>query len=803
MSRHNRLRRIAKARTVAGPTPTAAVPEAVVGPPPRDGIRRLLLLVLTTLLIARTLVGGEDAGGLSDLSDPTGAFLTCFTLLGCAGWAGWLLWSRQPAVAVGWIEVLLFAFVGLLFVACGWVGYRRPAWLIGWEWLGLVLTLFLVRQLAIRADERQGVLAVILALGVTVAADGVYQVTFAQPRLASEITEAGGTSEFVRLTFQRQGRTPSVRETAELADCLEKNRAHGPYFSPDSLAAVLTLALPGLLGLVIATRRGGAAMWQTILVGLVVLLVGAALWLTGNRAALAALAVAGLGLTLILTWPGAAGGWKVGALLALLVGAGLVFGLVQLGLLAETVTRCAEVWPVAWKLVTAHLWLGTGAGQFSLLYPREMAVDGPLASDPSSCLLQLWLEVGLVGPLLLLGGLVLLLRAVVRWTAHAVETVSESDKPEEPVVGWEFHTGGMLGLLLAFVLRASHLPGEDIINEAMAAGVRSLAWFVAFALFESIVWSEDEFVAALCAGLTSWLLLLSVQGGLESPAIMGLGLAVLGLLLAVVEPPSLWLNRLTITRLAPLPLAIGLTLGFLVTVFLPVTNSATAQRRAQQALSRIRTDQNRPAGERVINNPTAFIRQQILAPLVQVSQQDSGNVRLLVQLSEGYRQLYNPAEQSSRTGQTAGELAAQYAALARKTSPASPEGYWATYELHWHVANVLQLLINQAEQEKTPDKQPRLPAEERRKLVQTWQQQRRSQCDFAAQALASYLPYDPTDPLLRFHLAQALRAQGKTREANEQMQEAARLNREVRPSRRLSNPQRERLESWLSPKSPS
>src|SRR5207237_94084 len=47
---------------------------------------------------------------------------------------------------------------------------------------------------------------------------------------------------------------------------------------------------------------------------------------------------------------------------------------------------------------------------------------------------------------------------------------------------WEFYVGGMFGLLLAFVLRATELSQDELILEAVKAGVGSIFWFGSFAL---------------------------------------------------------------------------------------------------------------------------------------------------------------------------------------------------------------------------------------------------------------------------------------------------------------------------------
>src|SRR5262249_35043781 len=84
---------------------------------------------------------------------------------------------------------------------------------------------------------------------------------------------------------------------------------------------------------------------------------------------------------------------------------------------------------------------------------------------------------------------------------------------------WEFYLGGMAGLILGFVVQAWHQPVDAIIVEGAKAGVRSLIWFPAFALFMSVPWSGPTRVLALLAGVAVLLLNLCVSDGISVPAV--------------------------------------------------------------------------------------------------------------------------------------------------------------------------------------------------------------------------------------------------------------------------------------------
>src|SRR5262249_37805548 len=224
----------------------------------------------------------------------------------------------------------------------------------------------------------------------------------------------------------------------------------------------------------------------------------------------------------------------------------------------------------------ARFWTGVGPGQFRFYYPRFMNADGSYpATDPSSSLLEVFAEAGVGGGGLLLGGRALLFRIVARWgraqhplppqpplpqgergsqNPQGQTATSSAQAPPLPSVGegaggvrgrdvrWEYYLGGMLAAILSFVLRASSVGPNEVMTEAFGAGLRSIVWFLAFALFERLAWSPGEYVGSLLVGVVALLLALLVWPGLLAPAVASLLFVAIGLILAVVQPqPAAWL----------------------------------------------------------------------------------------------------------------------------------------------------------------------------------------------------------------------------------------------------------------------
>src|SRR5260370_36909683 len=88
-----------------------------------------------------------------------------------------------------------------------------------------------------------------------------------------------------------------------------------------------------------------------------------------------------------------------------------------------------------------------------------------------------------------------------------------------PWMRWEFYVGGMVGLVLGFVLRALDQSPDEILLEGTFSACRSIIWFAAFALFYSIPWPGASRPLALSAGMVALLLNLLVSGGIAMPSV--------------------------------------------------------------------------------------------------------------------------------------------------------------------------------------------------------------------------------------------------------------------------------------------
>jgi hypothetical protein len=352
---------------------------------------------------------------------------------------------------------------------------------------------------------------------------------------------------------------------------------------------------------------------------------------------------------------------------------------------------------------------------------------------------------------------------------------------------WEFYAGGMFGLLLGFVLRVNEQQPDTILTEAIAAGLRSVVWFAAYALLEAVPWTAPGRVLVLSAGVAALLVNLTVSGGIGFVSVAGpmwtavaLALATAGRL-RVTEPGAGTPQPL---RFVTLPAFAALTLAYLAYVFFPVT-TANAKRQLADANGQkiLETIASNPGA--TFKGPIHLFKTRVTALLDEAAQAEPDDARTQAVRGEAYGQLFElelMAGMDFRRAQTEADTALAAAVRAQRLDPGDPRGYLTEYSLRQRFARLSEAA------------EPRNPDQERRRALEA---QAREQYRLAAAALARYLPHDPTNPVLRYQLAQALTRGGDAAGAREQAAAALALDdRLQRPTRRLTDPQRQDLRKW-------
>jgi hypothetical protein len=441
-----------------------------------------------------------------------------------------------------------------------------------------------------------------------------------------------------------------------------------------------------------------------------------------------------------------------------------------------------DAWTAALGMAGDRPWLGVGPGLFQP-YAARYLPDRVLRDLPHP--FSGYLEVVATAGFLTLLPFVLALLAFLR----RVPIRSEAERPPRGQGGqgepsgraaWEYYLGGMAGLLLGFVLSTRGRPPQEILPEAVLAGVRSVAWFAAFALFAGLPLSRQTQGRLAAAGVVTVLLAWLVMDGVSVPALM----QPLGVLMALAlnAVPQGAVRPSTILRSLVLPVAAAACLGFGVVFLMPVIGPAPYLREAlregrayRAQLKHHQEDQARPEPDREIKNSdrSAYLKELrkrlegfILPALNEAARVAGSDARIHCYLAQWYVELWRSDPSRSELA----VAAAWHAARAILLDPEQRAGYLAEYRLR-------MLLAKYSDGAGARD-----------------------QLDLAADAARQLVAHEPSDPRLRFMLATALSRAGKEAEARRQAREANDCNRTSLPEdRQLSAEQRKQVQTWLEP----
>jgi O-antigen ligase len=758
--------------------------------------RRVLLGGLTALIVARPFVLGEDPGLLDRrLSDSAGMVLSLLWLVLAVGWAVWRFWSKQRTWYASLVDAPLAAVVGIVLASSAWAAsYKHPAWLIAWEWLVLLVLFGLVRQLARTPGERRGLLAAVVATGVSLSSQTFYEYAVLKPEDRQRAANpAKLRQEVAKLGIYLEEDDPQLEHWRNR---FAAANVSGTFANSNSFASYLALLLPAAVGWgLVSWRRSGTSWWTVALVACALVL-AIQLWLTLSRGALfATLLVAALVAVVRgrrLLW--AQKGWVLAATAGLAAAAFLVLHSSQgkagdvKAPAPEAMARRFEYWTASWRMIRApdrprNLWLGVGPGNFGEQYRRYMAPTAEeTIKDPHNFAIEIWATCGLFALAALLAALLLFFwRTRYAWTEP--DPGPEAAEPLGPP-RWEFYLGGMAGLTLGFILRVSGFPQDNlsdrILLEGLVSGVGSLLWFAAFALMDNLPWEGTSQVLAMVAGVAAAVLNLCVSGGISFPSVAQPLWTVAALALAARATP--WPCRHWFGIVFPLPLLAVLGFIYFSAVYYPVATCGSALADARSAeeywqkkgerdwLQKLHEAALSPQDKlRATQEATAYVDERIVKPLEQAAKADAEDAyprlqlaywrgvewQMLSQLREFHD---NPRSNEAariqvRTLQRELSKAALSAAEdAFRLDPDGVEGYRMNYQLYSQFADAPDLKGS--------------PEGLRR---------RRQQAAGAAAAARLLIKHDPTDAEWHYRMADALFQAGDTEAAKAETAETRQL----------------------------
>lgn len=729
-----------------------------------DWPRRVLLGAVTALIVARTLVPGDDPGRLQRGTGVAGLGLVFLWFLAATGWGIWRAWSREGAWRGSLIEVGLLVFVGISFYSANEPNrYGYPGWMISWEWVGVFTAFCLVRQLFRGEQENNGLLAALLATGVSLAAVGLLQ-SIASPPLAEKKLDPT-VARILGVEDEAPAETPALR---------------GPFARATTLAGFLLLLLPALgIAAAIHFRAVGPAR-RFGPIGLTLL-------------GLAAVAVA---LVTI-----AHGNFSREPFRAIL-------------------DSRLDAWATTSTIIREHPWWGVGPGNFSREYPAFLtSAAQQKITEPPSFPLEIAANYGLLGLAALLATIALFFGRTIpamasgrrrknaeRRTPNAERQDQSAVASRSPRTAWEFYLGGMAGLTLGFMLRFDPTGGGSALAaEAVAALIRFVIWFGVFALCERLPWTNRARLAAASMGVAALLVFLLFNPGFGFPS-LAVPLWAMAALALNATPSPTWRPRHWIGMVLPAPLLGVLCLLFLVAVFYPAASAAARVADAQRFYPTWR-EQVEPRWRKKLEEKSSpeeklaavraadrNLKKFILDPLEHARELERGNAYHCTELAfwyakewqlqarlkefENNKVQYLVRKRQGEVGQQAiGAAAGGYEAGteakgARELDPKGPEVWWALYAIRVRFAEESDKARVQAEQYR-----------------------------MAASNLLQLVERDPTDPRLRLLLAETLaktRQKDDDAEATKQLHEALRLDAEAGDGPRgLSEVQRANLNMLL------
>lgn len=339
-------------------------------------------------------------------------------------------------------------------------GQLRAALNMTWEWLGIVVAVFLLRRFW-GATRSSAPLAVLLGIGLTLSVQGIYQHSVQLPSqraivlpMVEEYQETYAQLQSTELSPAARERLQSAQQSQErllfqngipaeprslqmFVERLNSSEPFAQFALTNTLAGVLLVCLLLQLSLGFRLFRSTTASPRGAQVYLAVAVVATfyCLVLTKSRTAW----VAGLiGIVLLaLQWPRnqtarrhilQAGAAAV-LLLVLGVGGGLLTGALDLEVITEankSLSYRVEYWTASLAMLQDHWATGVGPGNFRQNY---LAYKLPYSSeeilDPHNLWLDAWAGNGLLGLL----GLAIVIFVMLRraWIQFLCPAVAESD----------------------------------------------------------------------------------------------------------------------------------------------------------------------------------------------------------------------------------------------------------------------------------------------------------------------------------------------------------------------------------------
>jgi hypothetical protein len=446
----NRSRPRLPPKSAAGDTPAAN----------RDHWRPWLLAGVAALFVARPLLPIEGRP-LVESGDGM-PFVMAWCLLATL-WALGRILRGGRTIRWGATDWAVMGLLGWHSASGVWGMYHgapRPALNMLWEWIGLGLGFFLVRQLVDCGREVRALVALMAALAVAHSIYGLYQHLHTIPA-TQEAYEADPNAALRDAGLWYPEGSPERRQ---FEDRLLYGREPFSTFSlTNSLAGYLVPWLAVLLGMAASAlgqeRRRGATIAGTLVAAFLVM---GCLVLTNSRSGWLAFLAGVVGLCVLqarqsrgsvrLRW------WAANAAVFVVLGAGAVsVAIIRPDMLTaakKSLLYRFEYWQASAAMIADHPFLGVGPGNFQARYTQyKLPQSEEEVLDPHNFLVEVWATAGTPAALLLLTVLSLFIwRSLHSLPAGADSPSAGSRTGGMPEASPLLLAGGLAGIVLAWLV---------------------------------------------------------------------------------------------------------------------------------------------------------------------------------------------------------------------------------------------------------------------------------------------------------------------------------------------------------------
>jgi hypothetical protein len=540
-------------------------------PQKRSGVRRkseqadsslekLLKWSLGVLIVTRMLI-------------PTEAAVQGDSLWIVQLWLGLgVLWAwncrvnEDYRIRFDWIDLTMWLLVAghvisALSVVVKAGGDQRAALNMMWEWVGLGIGFFLLRQVLWKGSEVRNFLVAIVAVSTVLAGLGLWQHYVSIPQTAETVDEqikelahlenasaSESSSHASRIQELRRELRSVPQEDPARAMFLQRlhssTEPFGLFALANSFAGLLLPAFFLAAGLVMNVRRASSSRAFFVTAVLLVIPLAFCLVLTKSRAAWVGVSAGLLTWGLLRLRHGGSPSWRrkfVWGLSIILTVAGFftVAGLSG-GFDREVISEAPkslkyrlQYWTGAWKVIQDRPWLGTGPGNFRQHYLQHKAPESSEEiSDPHNLVFDVWTSGGVVGVIGLMGLCIVGMRTLLRVdpfeanvTEETVENVEnkadrakKQKRAETPQHPLRISDPLMIGVASSFlvVFFIGWMFGGDFDYRLV---VLFIGWMVLITVLSATlkkVYLPSECFVGACAALLVHLL---GAGGIEMPAI--------------------------------------------------------------------------------------------------------------------------------------------------------------------------------------------------------------------------------------------------------------------------------------------